>query len=397
MQSHSISLVWRVLLAPLIALVAFANGVQAQTYKLRELHHFSGAPNDGDDPSSGVRFDTAGNLYGTTDAGGAFNGGTIYKIETDGTESILHSFALSPTGHQPVHPNGLVIDPATGDIYGTTEGDGYDDHAGGAGQIYKLTIDGTFTVLHNFDTANDGVFPSHLLRDPPGNLYGVTLFGAEGVGSGEGAVFEYSADGIFTVLHRFDDTADSYGPPGPGGVVRDEAGNLYGVRVSSNATRDCGILYKLAPDGAFTVLYSFTGGADGCAPQSVVSDPTGNLYGMTSSDGTYGDGTVFKLNSDGTFRTLYSFLGTHYVNANALLLVGGTLYGTTYNTEDHYPGVVFKISPDGTHTTLLNITGGNGDYPVGRLTLKSGRLYGATTSGGTSGNGTIFTVGVATQ
>src|SRR5690348_16259190 len=104
---------FRALLVSAIALSAFAACAQAQTYNLRVIHRFTGAPDDGSVPMEGVRFDGAGNLYGTTNLGGTYNNGTIFKIAQDGTETILHSFGAKAGG---LAPNEVMVDPATGDL-----------------------------------------------------------------------------------------------------------------------------------------------------------------------------------------------------------------------------------------------------------------------------------------
>ncbi|MGH8213682.1 MAG: choice-of-anchor tandem repeat GloVer-containing protein, partial [Rhodanobacteraceae bacterium] len=188
------------LLASAIALATLATGAQAQTYNLRVLHVFSGPPDDGASPAAPVQFDSAGNLYGTTADGGTNNAGTIFKIAKDGTETIVHSFDGAAGG---ANPNGVTIDQATGDLYGTTVFGG--DFSGTCisfcGVLYKLAVDGTFTVLHSFDGANDGSGPDGpLLLDRQGNLYGTATYGGvtyPGT-NGNGTVFKYGADGSFT-------------------------------------------------------------------------------------------------------------------------------------------------------------------------------------------------------
>ncbi|MES2404269.1 MAG: choice-of-anchor tandem repeat GloVer-containing protein [Pseudomonadota bacterium] len=176
-----------------IALSAFAACAQAQTYNLRVIHRFFGAPDDGSIPGSPVQFDSAGNLYGTTLEGGIYNAGTVFEIARDGTESILHSFAKVDGSY--VGGGVLTIDPATGDLYGATQG-GQNDY----GQIYELAADGTFTVLHDF-AGPDGRFPvGSLIRDQAGNLYGVTEAGGT---EDKGTIYKLTPNGTLTTLHVF--------------------------------------------------------------------------------------------------------------------------------------------------------------------------------------------------
>jgi uncharacterized repeat protein (TIGR03803 family) len=373
------------LLASAIALTAFAACAQAQTYNLRVIHRFSGAPNDGSTPFTGVQFDSAGNLYGTTDHGGTYDKGTVFKIAKDGTETIVHSFN-GPAAY--INPGEVTIDPATGDVYGTAEGGGENEY----GQIYKLAVDGTFTVLHTFDGALDGEVPnSPLLLDPLGSLYGT----ARGGGSnGFGVVFKLAPDGTFTVLHAFTGL-DGDGPWN--GVIRDQAGNLYGV-TEEGGVYNGGTVYKLVPDGTLTTLHSFPGGADGTPPTDgpLVGDHAGNLYGTVYDlQVPTLNSRVYKLAPDGAFTTLYTFTGgADGTFANALLSIGGNFYGTTPDGGDHHFGVVFKLIPDGTFTVLHAFTLRDGVYPGAGLTLKYGRLFGTTASSVARNNvgGTVFSL-----
>lgn len=192
--------------------------------------------------------------------------------------------------------------------------------------------------------------------------------------------------------------------PGAVTLARDAAGNFYGT-TQSGGTYRYGTVFKLGPDGTETVLYSFTGGTDGGGPYAgVILDAAGNLYGTTPYDGDlncdYGQGcgSVFKVAPDGTETTLYTFTDTG-ANANPMSSVimdsAGNLYGTTNGFS---PGGVFKLAPDGSEKLLYSFTGnGDGGTPLGGLIMdKRGRLYG-TNDGGGDGNcdngfgcGTLF-------
>lgn len=377
------------LCALVIALSAFAACAQAQTYNLRVIHRFSGAPHDGSQPRTGVQFDSAGNLYGTTALGGASHAGAIFKIAKDGTETVVHSFD-DPNGD--IDPGVVTIDPATGDVYGTTAEGGENEY----GKIYKLAANGSFTVLHDFDATQDDTHPSaSLFRDDQGNLYGTTT---GGVGYSWGTVFEYGADGSYRVLHVFT------GPDGTdplNGVIRDKAGNLYGFTEEGGANNG-GTIFKLAPDGTLTTLHTFPGFANATPPGGgpLIRDNAGNLYGTTYGIQGYPPiyGTVFKLAPDGTFTTLYTFTGgIDGLYANALLRIGGNFYGTTEDGGDDGFGAVFKLTPDGTFTVLHSFTLLDGIFPQSGLTLNRGRLFGTTSASGPRvgfGGGTVFSLGM---
>jgi uncharacterized repeat protein (TIGR03803 family) len=309
--------------------------------------------------------DTAGNLYGTTSAGGAttntcnpFNGcGVLFKLSPAGTESVLYSFTGGADGAAPA--GGLVRDPA-GNLYGTATLGGSTSELCrfGCGTVFTLSPSGTETVLYRFagypgDGANPG---GDLIRDAAGNLYGTTLAGGYGCNIGCGTAFELSPTGVETVLHRFTGGVDGYQPRA--GLIRDGAGNLYGTAPYGGAHGN-GVVFELIRCSSgydFKVLYSFTGGVDGGYPfGGLIRDGAGNLYGTTFYGGAFGAGAVFKLSPAGTGTVLHSFTrGADGEAPFAGLMqdTAGNLYGTTSGggaTSTGDPpggcGVVFRVAP----------------------------------------------------
>jgi uncharacterized repeat protein (TIGR03803 family) len=329
-----------------------ANGTWTESV----LHTFNGV--DGCFPWGSLTFDAAGNLYGTTSGSdGTFACpvpcGTVFKLtpNSDGTwtESVLYGFTGGTDGGGPL--TGVIFD-AAGNLYGTTE-------LGGAftyfGTVFKLTpnSDGTWTesVLHSFNKT-DGELPyGGLIFDGAGNLYGTTNdAGANGRGV---TVFKLTPnwDGGWTesVLHSFCSLnlcADGAAPRSS--LIFDAAGNLYGTTVDGgnfNACEDCGTVFELKPnsDGRWTerVLHSFTNRPAAFPYAGLTFDAAGNLYGTTVGGG---DGTVFKLTPSSGGRWAWSVLHV-FLGKPARLPVGGlvldkagNLYGTTLN-------VVFEITP----------------------------------------------------
>jgi uncharacterized repeat protein (TIGR03803 family) len=267
------------------------------------LYSFSGGV-DGATPESGVIRDSAGNLYGTTHLGGVYNWGTVFKVDTSGTETVLHSFD-GAHGDAGDALGGLILDSA-GMLFGTTQGGGIinqhclPDLAMGCGTVFQITTAGAETVLYKFTGYKDGNTPSgNVAQDSEGNLYGTSQPFPTPVGYG--TIFELDTAGTFTVLHTF--TGGAGGADPFAGLIRDSAGNLYGTTYQGGGggttcqTFDggCGIAFEFSHAGKFSVLHSFTGGADGgwlIAPLAL--DSKGNLYG-TANIGGIGDGTVFKI------------------------------------------------------------------------------------------------------
>ena len=350
---------------------------------------FSFPGTDGSNPLPGVIQDSTGNLYGTTTGGGSANAGAVYKIDPTGHETLLYSFTGGVDGGNP--QAGLIQDSA-GYFYGTAETGGAD----GKGTIYKLDGSGHQTVLYSFTGGSDGAYPlSGLTQDAAGNFYGTTINGGS---AGFGVVFKLDQMGHETVLHNFSGSDGSYPYTG---VTFDSAGNLYGT-ATQGGTRG-GVVYKLDPAGNYTALHDFTYGSDGGFPQAGVTlDSAGNLYGTTYSGGPPSGnypGVVYKVDSASNFSVLYTFTGFADgggSRSNMVFDSTGNLYGTTqYGGRGPCPnfgcGVVFELNPTGQQTVLYSFSGGSdGSEPgTGLIRDAAGNLYGTTFGGGT-GYGVVY-------
>jgi uncharacterized repeat protein (TIGR03803 family) len=257
-----------------------------QTGKETRLYEFIGG-SDGANPFSALTRDSAGNLYGTASGGGASGFGVVFKLDTTGKQTVLHSFAGGSGDGQ--YPFAGVIRDAAGNLYGTTQNGG----ASNFGTVFKLDATGSLTLLYSFSGGADGGFPYYgrLVRDKGGNLYGTTFAGGA---FKFGTVFKLDTTGKETVLYSF------AGPPGDGqfpyaGLVPDAAGNLYGTTNLGGAF-GTGTLFKVDKTGVETVLRHLAYASDGGYPYAgMIRDSGGNLYGVTSSGGPSFAGTVFKL------------------------------------------------------------------------------------------------------
>jgi uncharacterized repeat protein (TIGR03803 family) len=310
-----------------------------KTGKESVLYSFSGGA-DGANPWTGLTWGPASHLYGTTEAGGSAGFGTVFKMSKTGTKTVLYNF--TGTGSDGAYPFSRLIWDGVGNLYGTT----YKGGASGNGTVFKLSMSGKEKVLYSFKGGTDGENPyAGVVRGPAGNLYGTT-FGAFGVGYG--TVFKLNTAYKEKVLHAFSGGNDG-GYPYYGGLVRDSAGNLYGTTSFGGAHQYFGIVFKVNAAGKQTVLYTFTGGADGGQPNaSVIRDAAGNLYGTTIAGGAFGHGTIFRLDKTGTETVLYSFMGgtdAAAPNANLLRDAVGNLYGTTVGGGASGEGTVFKLTP----------------------------------------------------
>ena len=374
--------------------IAYAGGYSV-------VYNFSGHNGDGAMPASALIKDGAGYLYGTTSSGGYYptGKGIVFRIAPDGTEKVLHRFCSLNNCTDGSDPYSAMVRDGAGNLYGTTYSGGTNDSAG---TIFRLTSDGTYTVLHNFCSAaacGDGYSPvGDLIRDGSGNLYGTTYIGGARNG---GVVFKLTPDGTETVLHSFcslTNCADGHMPYG--GVTLDSSGNLYGATFIGGAD-NAGVVFKLAPDGTETVLHNFcslANCADGGFPQDsmILDRSTGKLYGTTVFGGSGGlkcdaassCGVVFEISPKGAETVLHSFDNADGGNPLGALFMDrvGNLYGTTSSGGKNDGGVVFKLSPDGTET-VLHFFGGlsDGKWPRGGVISDNGSLYGTTLSGGAGG------------
>jgi uncharacterized repeat protein (TIGR03803 family) len=338
------------------------------------LHSFGGG--NGRQPMAGLLRDAAGNLYGTTVFGGTmtpacggaqgFGCGVVFKLDKTGKETVLYKFKGTPDG---LAPEALLVGDKSGNLYGTTYQGG--DHTLGA--VFKIDKNGRETILHSFagpiDGGGDGAFSYEgVIQDAAGNLYGVTDAGGANCC---GVVYKVDTTGKETLLYSFTGFSDGDGPDSV--LVADAAGNLYGTtRVGGNSGctggGGCGVVFELSAhsDGSWTesVLYTFCSlpnCADGAQPLTgpLVRDSSGNLYGTTYFGGANhncdvdGCGAVFKLDTKGDETVLHSFTGGadgEFPYAGLTMDSHGNLYGTTQGGgaicyTSFTCGVVFKITP----------------------------------------------------
>jgi uncharacterized repeat protein (TIGR03803 family) len=376
---------------------------QAQTETV--LYNFPGSGY----PSSSVIFDSAGNLYGTTYGDGVYGSGTVFELSPNGSggwnETVLHNFggAGNLDGGNPSLYSHLIFDIA-GNLYGTTEAGGSHFNVND-GTVFKLSPIGSNwqeTILYSFTGGTDGYSPlSALVMDPAGNLYGTTSGACRG--GFAGAVFELSqSGGVWT-------EQTIYSEPGAScaGLTMDAAGNIYGVTSSTVFKLSPNGSGGWNP----SVIHTFAGTpTDGGMPEgTLVLDNAGSLYGTTEAGGAHNYGTVYKLSgsNQGTWtqKILYSFKGGKNDGngpvGGIVFDTAGNIYGTTANDREHIGyGTVFElVAPVGTGSyvekILWSFNGADGANPYSGLILDNARhLYGTANSGGSSGAGVVFEVTV---
>ncbi len=238
-------------------------------------------------PTEGVILASDGNFYGSTSLGGVADGGTLFRLHPDGTLDNLYSFNKS--GSAPVSPAGGLMQASDGFIYGSARGGG----AANAGVIYRLSLDGELSIVHEFNRSDGATPETRLVETADGFFWGTTRQG--GIENG-GTAFRMTRDGLITTLHRFDKYSETGGYPG-GGLLLASDGRFYGATQGSYS-RISGAVYRMTRQGKVTALYNF--GA-GILPESdLLEQPGGVLLGTEPNGGDFIRGTLYRL-SDGGF------------------------------------------------------------------------------------------------
>jgi len=315
------------------------------------IYSFGSQPFDGTHPSSGLIQGSDGNFYGTATEGGTNLCGTVFRISLSGSYSNLYSFQ-GPTNDGQSPAVGLTRGN-DGNFYGVTQGGG----ATGSGTVFRFTTNGTETMLYSFAGAtNDGWQPlAPLVLGSDGNFYGTTFFGGItnipsigfGYVLGFGTVFRISPGGSYQVLYYF----GSKVPDGfaPGQLVQASDGNFYGAALDGGTFTNRGAIFQITPGGSESLFYSFDiQPGEGLGAGSLMIGSDGNFYGTTTKGGTYNIGTVFRISPGGSETVLYSF-GSQPNDGNEPLggLIqanGGNLYGTTLKGGAGTDGMIFELT-----------------------------------------------------
>jgi uncharacterized repeat protein (TIGR03803 family) len=314
--------------------------------------------------------------------------GTVFKITPTGTLTTLYSFCSYAGCIDGANPSAGLTLATDGNFYGTNASGGLY----GGGTLFKITPSGTLTILISFG-GTDGAGPSAVLTlATDGNFYGTTV--SEGV-YGEGTVFETTPSGSWTTLHSFDG-ADGAAPGA--GLVQASDGTFYGTTEAGGAG-GFGVVFKITSGGVLAVMHSFDS-TDGAAPYAgFVQAADGNFYGTTARGGLYhgGEGTVFEITPSGTLTTLYSFgygrYGAAFPYAGLVQATNGDFYGTTFQGGTSNDGTVFSLSVGlGPFVKTLPASG-----KVGAKVIILGNSLAGTTSVTFNSTAATFTVASPTE
>ena len=360
----------------LLATLVIPTAARAQL-PLEVVHTFTGN-SDPSYPKGALIQSADGNFYGTTNSGGAFYAGTIFRMTRAGKVTVLHSFGGEGDGAE---PHSGVIQGTDGNLYGTTARGG----SAKGGTVFRMTPDGIVTVLHAFDGPTDGATPyAGLVQATDGNFYGVAAY----YGAHErGTVFRISPTGTFAVVHAFSGPYyssqlpelpdDTDGAVPEARLIQGADGNLYGTTAEGGAHSQ-GTAFRLSLGGALTILHAF-GPADGSLPRcGLFQASDGNFYGTTSG-AFVGPAVVFRMSAQGSVTVLGRFQYSDlFYDAPLIQASDGNLYGVTEGGwgEGHF-GSVFRMTLGGAFTTMHSFQNVDGSAPRGALVQGTdGRLYG---------------------
>ena len=359
------------------------------------LYDFDGF--DGGRPASALAQGADGNFYGTTEYGGAYGDGTVFRMTTNGALTPLLSFNGSNA-----NPASPLVQGTDGRFYGTTQFGGTNN----SGTVFSVTTNGTLSTLASLNYGVTGGNPTvALVQGADGSFYGTAYLGGA---SGVGTVFNVTTNGALTTLVSFNNADGAYPY---GALIQGTDGNFYGTTYSGG-TYGAGTVFSMASNGTLTTLVSIAS-ANAYPAAGLVQGTDGNLYGTTEYGGTNGYGSVFSVTTGGTFSALASFnynVTGGYPAAGLIQGADGNFYGTTssggpfgtyYSGGTYGGGTVFSMTINGTLTTLLAFQNTNGLFPQAALVQGAdGYFYGTAPFGGVgfngysdSGDGVIFRLG----
>jgi len=338
---------------------------------LTTLRSFGGP--DGSLPEAGLMQADDGLIYGTTSMGGAESVGTIFRLDASGVPTTVHDFSVAEAGGS----HSTLLQASDGSFYGTTWA-----------SVVRMDSAGVVTVLHNFTPA-EGVYPYGALVESGGRFLGANS--TQGTG-GHGTVFAVDSSGASTLIHAFDGSPEGAGPSAT--LLAASDGALYGTTVRGGAFGG-GAVFRMDLSGNMTVVHGFEFADGASSTGKLLEVGNGTFYGTSSQGGSplFPGGTVFRIDPDGAFTVLHEFDGNEGYGPHAGLILAsdGYFYGTAELGGLHGYGSLFRMTESGFVAILHDFDGTDGAHPVGGLVeAGDGGFYGTTSYGGASDFGTIF-------
>ena len=355
----------------------FKVGLNGANYQLLQSHFGS---NDSGHTMAPMIVGNDGNLYGTGQAGGSQDGGSVFKMTPAGAASLVFSYNVHV---EYGHPTTALVQATDGNFY-----------IGTGSTLIRLTPSGQRTALKELDYWTEGYDPNSMIQASDGYLYGTTQFGGA---TGRGTIFRMSLSGQFSVIYTF----PYLGGRQPRSIIQASDGNFYGTTLYGIGTPaggyDAGTIYRMTPGGSVTILHALVPSSEGRNPWGkLIQASDGYIYGTTYSGGPSDCGSAWKMSpADGSFTVLHTFTTSEPCLIKAGLVQGadGNFYGGGVGGSIGYGGV-FKMTPSGAVTTVHAFNGADGSSVYTELTAGPGRrVYGTTTLGGPTspfGMGVVF-------
>lgn len=370
-----------------LVLIASATPVQGQTYQV--LYNFGSNAGDPFQPTytGAIAQGRDGNVYTTVQGGGAGSCGAVVKVTPGGSLTVIHNFNTNPLDG--CIPQGGLTLGTDGNFYGTTSQGG---NPCCQGSVYKVTPNGTVTLLYSFTGGNDGAYPyAPPIQGTDGNWYGTTSSGGM---SGQGTIYKMTPAGALTTIYQFDGGIHGGQPRAP--LVQGSDGNFYGTTIYGGAI-GYGEIFKITSTGALTVLYSFDNTHGGYPVSPLIQGTDGNFYGTAQDYGSLGGGVAFKVSSSGSFTVLHNMNGTtdgEVPTAGLVQASDGNLYGVNGSIiSGGNSGTFFTVTTKGAFSVVHSFDGTTGAAPdVTPLQHTNGTFFGDTYEGGT-GSTASCTVG----
>ena len=353
---------------------------------LTTLHTFCSQPNcaDGSAPVGALALGADGNFYGATAHGGASGFGTLFKITPAGAYNIIHSFNNSDGAI----PQGNLVLASDGNFYGVAGFGG----AFGYGTVFQATAAGTVTTLHSFDLTHGSTPSPGVIQGTDGNFYGTTAHGGIGTSCFAlpcGVVYKITTNGVFKLLHNFNISQGDY----PGFLVQASNGSFYGMTQygglikATTCPLGCGTLYSITANGTYQTVYQFQHFDGGNSSGGLVLATDGKFYGESPDDPTF-VGQIFTLTLPNIITEVVGLAGFGGGHSAVVQATDGNFYSTYKDDLSIIPAGVFRLSVGlGPFVSFVSPTG-----KVGTTAEILGQGFTGTSSVTFNGIPTAFTV-----
>lgn len=366
-----------------MATIFLLNSTRAAAQTLMTLVSFDGT--NGSGPEAPLVQGPDGAFYGTTFGNGF---GNLFKITSDGTFTVMYRFCSRHNCSDGSGPNSAMVLGTDSSLYGTTAEGG--THSNGT--VFRFNpATGARGTVYNFcsqPNCSDGGVPNGVIQGADGNLYGTTAFTA---GGGPGTVFKLTPTGVLTTLHTFCVQPCSDATTPLTGLVQAGDGNLYGTSFNGGVV-NAGTVFRITTAGALTTLYNFCvlgiNCQDGSQPSALIQAANGDFVGTTQNFGPHNAGTLFKITSSGAFTPLYAFCSQTGCSDGSQSTSGviqasdGKYYGTTTGGGITSNGTIFQFGAPASLTTLYSFAGTDGRTPTTALLQATDGNFYGTTNAG---------------